>query len=120
MIQHVKNGYRLSTDKELEDMCRRIAKDEAEGFLFKMCDKLGGIKMDGSSITSEPSTSTPFVSFLHVKGEGFEFSIENKIITNTSPLGTRFYQYPCTFYNVKVADKANPGTTITRTTLGGR
>ena len=31
--------------------------------------------------------------------DGASFTVENKIIINTSPLGRPFYQFPCTFHN---------------------
>jgi hypothetical protein len=36
--------------------------------------------------------------------DGSEFTVRNKVITNTSSAGKWFYQYPTTFHDVKLAD----------------
>jgi hypothetical protein len=45
-------------------------------------------------------TSIMKVSF----ADGSEFTVRNKVITNTSSAGKWFYQYPTTFHDVKLAD----------------
>lgn len=90
--------------KEMEETAMRSANDEGESFFFKMADKLGGLvtgKRQFIDASYSNNGKTPFSSFLYFKFENnTSFSIENKIVVNRSPLNHRFYQYPCTFYNV--------------------
>jgi len=97
-------AYYVRSEAEYMKTAHRIASDESESFFFKMADKLGGLVTGGRQLVDARYTTdakSPYSSFLHFFFAGdSSFSMENKIITNRSPLNNYFYQYPCTFYNV--------------------
>lgn len=97
-----KNALVMCTDEALQKTAKRVAAAESESFLFKMCDKLGGIKLDGTSITTPADDNTPFRSVLVITGNRYSFLMSNTIVTNYSILGNSFYQYPCKFENVVI------------------
>lgn len=97
-------AYVVRSEQEYMRIAHRRASDESESFFFKMADKLGGLvtgKRPFINATRSSNSKTPFSSFLHFEFDSrTSFSIENKIITNRSPLNNYFYQYPCTFFDV--------------------
>lgn len=99
-------AYYVRSEEDYMKIAHRRATDESESFFFKMADKLGGLvtgKRPFIGATRSTDGKTPFSSFMHFTFENkTSFSIENKIITNRSPLNNWFYQYPCTFYNVVI------------------
>lgn len=102
-------GYEFMTDERIETVSERAAQDEIDSFYFKMADKLGGfvtsIEKQILSVKREQKTkSTAFDNYMMFKfTDGSEFTVHNKIITNWSPLGNPFYQYPCTFIFAKLS-----------------
>lgn len=95
----------IAPKSSMEEKAKRLADDECESFFFKMADKLGGLvagKREFLSVESGThfSKTTPFSSWLVFNfANDTRFGLENKIVWNTSPLGTQFYQYPATFHN---------------------
>ena len=96
-------GRKPKSDDELDQMAERTAKIESQNWFFKMADKLGGLITDSNlERVSEilENDSSPFESWMRFEFvDGGGFSIQNKVVINTSPLGNPFYQYPCTFHD---------------------
>lgn len=96
--------YTVAPETDMQKRADRIANDEGDGWFFKMADKLGGLvtgKRQFIDATHSADSNTPYSSYMHFKFENnTSFSIENKIVTNRSPLNNYFYQYPCIFFNV--------------------
>lgn len=105
LIEGKNNILSLITDETIESHAKYVAENEAEGFFYKMADKLGGLVLaDGiEKIEESGNNRTPFESTIDVKIKGnSSFTVTNKIVINRSPLDNEFYQYPCTFHNVIV------------------
>jgi len=103
--------YTYKTAKQLVEMAEWIADTQSQSFFFKMADKMGGM-INGTNLIEVKeaiSHSNPFESsMVFTFQEDTQFTIINKIVRNTSPLGTPFYQYPCTFHDAKVqGEKVN-------------
>lgn len=91
------------TDEELDNMADSTSRTESQNWFFKMADKLGGmVTADNLKSVNEvlDNQSSPFESRLRFDfKDGAGFTIVNKVVINTSPLGNPFYQYPCTFHD---------------------
>jgi hypothetical protein len=88
-------------------LATEVADQQSQSFFFKMSDKLGGLVASPLKEIKEVmiDKSNPFNStmrFDFIDGTGF--TIENKIVLNTSPLGNPFYQFPCVFKDITAAD----------------
>lgn len=97
------NGRAPKSDEELDQMAYSTSKSESQNWFFKMADKLGGmVTADNLESVNEilDNQSSPFESRLRFDfKDGAGFTIVNKVVVNTSPLGNPFYQYPCTFHD---------------------
>ena len=98
--------YVLSSEESIEKTINWLSKNEADQWLFKMCDKLGGIKLSAGNIIIEKlDGKEPFVATLNIKlPNDFSFNMRNKIVINRSPLGNPYFQYPCTFESIKLSN----------------
>lgn len=89
---------------ELHKLAEQVTNQQGDNFFFKMADKLGGLITDTNLSDAHSKmigSSTAMNSRMHFSFKnGSRFTIENKIVLNHSPLGTPFYQYPCTFHDV--------------------
>ncbi len=110
IFRYMQNGV-LNTDKQLvsddtlKTISSRSAKDEADSFLYKMCDKIGGLKLSPDATIENiirHDKKNPFNSTMKVVDTFGSFDMFNQIVINTSPLGNPFYQYPCIFENVMI------------------
>lgn len=95
------------TDLEVIKLATEVADFQSQSFFMKMADKLGGLVASPLKEVKEVmiGKSNPFNStmrFDFIDGAGF--TITNKIVLNTSPLGNPFYQFPCTFGNITLPD----------------
>lgn len=72
-------------------------------FVYRLCDKLGGIKPKFSIIDTSTNISNERKFELFVKfSDNSQFTLRGSKVWNTSPLGTSFIQYPITFHDIMV------------------
>lgn len=109
ILKPVKDGNELKTDSEIVKMSFDESVEEANKFLFKMSDKLGGMfkdivvnlkiaKMSARNIRSNSL-------FFNINNGDSSFEIQNSIVSAYSVLRTFFYRYPTTFHNCQIKGK---------------
>jgi hypothetical protein len=92
-------------DSTLEHDAMFTAEQTSQSFLFKMCDKIGGMKQitDDVKVEKVVDWGTPFESAILVEAPGkFRFLMVNSIVHNTSVLGNPYFQFPCIFEGVVI------------------
>lgn len=97
--------YSAELDSQLEYAAMESAKERSQSFLFKMCDKIGGMKQitDDVKVEKIMGRSNPFESAILVEAKDkFRFVMLNTIVHNRSVRGTPYYQFPCVFENVTI------------------
>lgn len=90
-----------------------IIEDTVAGFVYRLCDKLGGIepKSKLAEIKYHIHSDKRF-SIVGVFENKDVFSMSGKVVWNTSPLGTSFLQYPITFHELIVDGKVIPNSEL--------
>lgn len=75
-------------------------------FVYRLCDKLGGIKPKFSVTDTYSNISDERKFELFIKfSDNSQFTLRGSKVWNTSPLGTPFIQYPITFHDIMVEGK---------------
>lgn len=100
-----KNSKKMQakSDEALFKMAFDESTQEAQSFLFKMSDKLGGmfkdidVKLEIVKLDDRNMRSNQLL--FKINGGDSQFILQNQITHNYSHLGTFFYRYPTTFHN---------------------
>jgi hypothetical protein len=109
----------IKPKKDWSDVIDRMAQHECDiieqHFLTKnimklsnLVDKKGNLKKIVPLPTHPPKlangVATIEAGYDFLFNDNSQFTVTNKVIVNTSPLGKWFYQYPTTFHDVKLAN----------------
>lgn len=96
------NGYIIVSDVAIDSKAKQIAKQEADSFLFKMCYKIGGLKLTSNAVIVKVVGTEPFSSTMKITDKNCSFDMFNQIVVNRSVHGNPYYQYPCVFENITI------------------
>lgn len=114
--------FSAELDSRLEHDAMSIAVETSQSFLFKMCDKIGGMKQITDDVTVEKVSDwgNPFESAILIEAPSkFRFMMVNSIVHNHSIHGTPYFQFPCIFEGVLInaADGVKKFTRLSETEI---